>query len=99
MAKVAIAACADDFGADHTVAGVVSFANVRLGIGFKKTWPAGAGCELGIGVEQRQAAQAAGVDSEVLVVQPFAAERGFCAVLQEDAAFFGVECGNQCLTL
>lgn len=48
---------------------------------------------------KREAAEAAGVGSKLVVVQQSVAERCFCAVLQEDAVFFGVECGNQCLTL
>ncbi|SHG19419.1 hypothetical protein SAMN05660380_00034 [Xylella fastidiosa] len=96
---MAVAACAEDFGADHAVAGVVLFAYMCVCVGFEEARPASARFEFGVGVEEGEAAEPAGVGSKLVVVQQSVAERCFCAVLQEDAAFFGVECGNQCFTL
>src|SRR2546427_16391 len=61
--------------------------------------PASAGIELGTGAEQRQRAQPAAVDALALVVQEHAAERSLGAVLQQHAALFAAEAGDQRLGL
>ena len=50
-------------------------------------WPAGAALELGLVLEQRQAAEAAAVDAVVLVIQEAPAERRLGAVVQQHLGF------------
>jgi len=88
MALVAVAAGAARLDAHHAVAGVAYGQDVSLVEGRKEARPARAAFELGLGAEERQAAEAAAVDAVLLVVQEAAAERGFGAVVQQDVGFF-----------
>ena len=94
VAEVAAAARADLLGAQHAVAGIAQQLDVRVSVRLEKAGPAGAGIELGAGAEQRQAAEPAGVDAMLVVVQKHAAERRLGAVLQQHALLVGREAGD-----
>ena len=69
------------------------------GEGLGEARPAGAAFELGAAVEQRQAAQPAGVDARALLIEEDAAERRLGAVFQQDAPLLLAEVGDQRLEL
>src|SRR5690349_19076690 len=99
MPLVSAAACANDLGASHAVAGV---ADVLQVIGRKwrgEAGPAGAALELLATVEQRQAAQAAGVDSFPLLIEENAAKGSLGAMFEEDVALLLGEIGLEVAAL
>jgi urea transporter len=70
-----------------------------FGEGRIEAGPAGAALELGLVLEQRQAAQAAGIDAGVFLAQQAAAERGLGPVVQQNAGLFGRQVGLQAIAL
>lgn len=91
MAEVAIAACAEDLGADHTVGGVEPLGDVFFGDGSEEAWPTGVGFEFGVGMEEWEMTPCTAVDAGSFVVEEVAAERTLCALGAEDAVGFGRE--------
>jgi hypothetical protein len=91
VALVAIAATAADFGTDHSVAHVPYFPDMVRVEGLKKARPSGARFKLGAGSKQRQAAQTAGVDSLLFVIEEAAAKGGFRTMIEQDPSFLGVQ--------
>src|SRR5690348_6392174 len=62
-------------GADHAMAGVGFLVNVILRRRLGEAWPAAAGIELGVGVEQGLTAAGADIGAGTMVVLILAAER------------------------
>jgi hypothetical protein len=75
MAEMAVAFGAEHFGADHAVADVALLVDMAVDRGRRKTRPAAAGIELGVGFEQGLAAAGAGVGALPLLMLVFAAAR------------------------
>src|SRR5690242_8853062 len=99
VAEVAAAARADLLGAHHAVAGVADIADVRLVVRPEEARPARARIELAVGAEQRQSAEAAGIDAGLLVVEEHAAERRLGTVLEQHAMLVGAQPGGDRLAL
>src|SRR2546423_3666693 len=99
MALVRSAARADDFRADHAVAGVADSFEMTLGKRRGEARPAGAALELGAAVKQGEAAQAAGEDARALLVEEDAAEGRLGAMFEQDVLFLIVEIGHEALKL
>ncbi len=97
VALVAVAAGAQGLDAQHAVRGVAHLLDVRLVERGVEAGPAGAALELGLVLEQRQAALATAVDAGALLTQQAAAERGLGAVMQQDAGFLGRQVGLEAL--
>src|SRR5690606_18099139 len=95
VALVRTAAGADDLGADHAVAGVADILEMAGGKRLGEARPAGAALELRAAVEQRQAAQPAGVGACALLGQEHPAERRLGAVLEQHVAFLLPEAGGE----
>lgn len=74
MAEVGVALGAGDFDTVHTVAEVVLAGDGGVGGWLVVAWPAGAGVELGLGVEQRFATARAVVNAGGFVVVVFTGE-------------------------
>src|SRR4029453_7194347 len=91
MTKVAGAALAADFDPSHAVAAVFDTGDVVCIEGRREAGPPSPGFEFRAGTKQRQAAQAAGVNPFLLVIQEETAERSFSAMLQENVALIGCE--------
>src|SRR4029079_3497211 len=91
MTKVAGAALAADFDASHAVAAVFDIGDVVRIERRREAGPPSAGFEFRAGTKQRQAAQPAGVNPFLLVIQEETAERAFSAMLQENVALLGCE--------
>jgi hypothetical protein len=92
---MALAAGAADLGADHAVAGVAHEGDVLAVDRVEEARPAGAGFELGTGIEQGQPAEAAAIGAFLLGLVEDAAERPFRSVLQKNAALLVVEIGDE----
>src|SRR5687768_348033 len=95
MALVAAAAGADDLRSDHSEADVADGLEMALSERRGEARPAGAAFELGAAVEQRQPAQAAGVNAIALLIEEDAAERRFGAVLEQHPPLVVAEIGGQ----
>jgi hypothetical protein len=88
---VSVAALAANFRADHAVTLIDDLGDV---CGIERLVEARPTCsrfEFRIGLEQRQAAQAAGVRARLLVVQQRAAKRWLRALIQQDATLFRIQ--------
>src|SRR5215217_9418550 len=72
---MAVAFRTQHLGADHAVGDIALLVDMAVHGGRRKTRPAAAGVELGIGFEQRLAAPGAGVGALALLVLIFAGER------------------------
>ncbi len=88
MAKMARATLAADLDPPHAVAAILDMADMVSVEGLGEAGPARAGLELCARSEQRQPAEAAGIDAILLIVQKETAEGSFRAVLQQHPAFF-----------
>src|ERR1700692_1319334 len=99
MPQVAAAARANLLDARHPIARVPDAFDVQRSEGLEEARPAGAGIEFGVGPEQRQPAEPAGVDAVLLVVEKDAAESGLGAVFQEHAALVAGKAGGYCAAL
>src|ERR1700726_1377889 len=78
---MAVATRAQHFGADHAVADVALLGDMALRRGLRKTRPAAAGIELGVGFEQRLPTAGAGIGAGTLLMLVFAGERPFGRLL------------------
>src|SRR6516165_8788306 len=85
MAEMTAAARTDFLDPDHSVTGVAQTADVRLIVGFEEARPPRAGVELCARTEQRQPAEAAGVDPVAVIVEKHATEGRFGPVLEQYA--------------
>jgi hypothetical protein len=91
MALVAIAATAADLCTDHSVAHVPYFPDMIRVEGLKEARPSGTGFKLGAGSKQRQAAEPAGVDPLLFVVEEAPAKGRLRAMIQQNPPFLGVQ--------
>ena len=97
MALVAVATGAAGLDPQPAITGVSYTQNMALVEGRMEAGPARAALELGLSLEQGQAAETAAVDAVLLVVQKTATERGFGAVMQQDLGLFAAEAAFQTL--
>jgi hypothetical protein len=88
VAEVSVASLAADLDAYHPVAFVDHFGDMQGIEWLIETRPTGAGLELRIGFEQRQAAQAASLGAGGLVVQQRAAKGALRPLMENDASLF-----------
>src|SRR5687768_8603528 len=96
---MAVAAGAADFCPRHAERIVAEIAHVVAVERLVKARPAGAGLEFLAGAEERQAAQAAGVEARLLVVQERAAERPLGAVVEQNVPLLRRELSRQPVAL
>src|ERR1700743_89306 len=80
----------DYLDAHHSIAGIPDALDVRLVIRLEEARPARTGIKFCTGTEQRQAAEPAGVDTVLLVVEEYATERRFRAMLKQNVALIVV---------
>src|SRR5687768_2922324 len=99
MAEMAVAAGAADFGARHAQRIVAEIAHVVAVERLVKARPAGAGFEFFAGAEERQAAEPAGIEARLLVVQKRAAERALGAVVEQNMPLLRRELSRQPVAL
>src|SRR5262249_19027763 len=99
VAEVSAAAGAEDLGALHAVGAVGVLVDVGGVKGLEEAGPAGAGVELGVALEERQAAEAADVDAVELVVGEVAAEGRLGALGEDDLGLVGGELLGELLDL
>src|SRR5437588_12830492 len=71
---MAVALRAQHLGTDHAVGDVALLVDMAVHGGRGETWPAAAGIELGVGLEQRLAAAGAGIGALAVLVLIFAGE-------------------------
>ncbi len=91
VAEVGIATHAADLDPAHAVADILDVLHV-VGIErLEERRPAGAGLELRVGLEQRQATQPARVDAGLLVIEEQPAERTLGPLVQDHVALLGGE--------
>src|ERR1700731_89228 len=83
MAEMAVALRTKHLGADHAVADVALLVDMALRCGLRKTRPAAAGIELGVGFEQRLPAAGAGIGARPVLMFVFAGERPFGRLLAQ----------------
>jgi hypothetical protein len=92
---MASAACADFLDTDHSIAGIANAFNMGFVVGLKETRPTRPGIKLRARFEERQTAEAAGVNSVSVIVEKYATERRFRAVLEQYASRVLIEtCGD-----
>eukprot|EP01025_Chloroclados_australasicus_P065450 TRINITY_DN8919_c0_g1_i4.p3 TRINITY_DN8919_c0_g1~~TRINITY_DN8919_c0_g1_i4.p3 ORF type:complete len:359 (+),score=80.99 TRINITY_DN8919_c0_g1_i4:28-1077(+) len=91
VAEVAVAASAEDLGADHAVAGVFLDVDVLVSDGLEEAGPARAAGELGVAGEERELAAGTGVDAVLFVIEQRAAEGGLGAGVAEDLVGLGAQ--------
>ena len=89
VAEVAAASLAADFDAGHAVTDIPNLGDVSRVERGEETRPAGAGFELGVGLEQRQRAESADVVAARFILEQAAAEWRLGALKQNHFAFFG----------
>ena len=85
MTLVRAAASANDLRSDHAVAGISNAPEMILTDRRGEARPAGAAFELCAGLEQRQSAEAAGIQPLAFLMEEDAAERGLFAVFEQQA--------------
>lgn len=99
VSEMATAAATDLFHADHSIAIVAHPPDVSLVIRFEKAGPTRAGIEFRARPKERQATEAAGVNTILVVVEKHTAEGGLGAVLEQHVAFLLGEASSYRLAL
>src|SRR5262245_10955226 len=97
--EMAAAARTNFFHTHHAVDRVPQTADMRLVVRPEKARPPGARVEFRARAEQWQAAEAAGVDPVLVVIQEHAAESGFRAVLEKHAPLIRRQTGRDLCAL
>lgn len=95
VALMTVAARAAGLHPHHAVADIAHQFDVGFVERREKARPTGARFKLGLGVKQRQPAQAAGIDAGFLVAEQSAAEGRLGAVAQQDLGFLTGQGGFQ----
>src|SRR5579863_3239797 len=99
MSEVAAAAGTHLLDTRHAVAAVAHPADVSLVVGAEEARPAGSGIELGARAKQRQAAEAAGVDTVLVIVEEHAAEGALRPVFEQHVPLLFAEGGDDLAAL
>src|SRR6516165_6577856 len=99
VAEMTAAAGADFLDTHHAVAHIAQTADMSIVIRLEEARPAGAGIELRAGTEQRQTAEAAGVDPLLVIIEEDAAEGGFRTVLEKHPSLVRCQTGRDLCAL